>query len=69
MKITEHPYIKEMKVKDEAKEKHYFISYHGQQKVLSLSGVGKIIQGREYEVTKDVANCMRHDEDWLVIER
>jgi hypothetical protein len=47
----------------------YFAVYTGQQKILELSGVGKITIGREYEVPEKVANSIRRMPDWTVIER
>lgn len=50
-------------------EKKYFVKYTGPHKVLSLSGLGKIKQGEEYEVSKEIAQSVKFMPDWIVIER
>ena len=47
----------------------FFIKYIGQQTVLELSGVGKIVIGQEYEVSEKIANSVRRMPDWVVIHR
>ena len=43
-----------------------FISYTGRATHLSLSGVGKIIPGKEYEVRKEVADFLDNTKNWKV---
>ena len=45
---------------------HYFIKYTGKHKHISLSGVGRITQGKEVEVQKKVADFIRDTKDWKV---
>lgn len=44
------------------RELKYFATYIGKQKDIKLSpGVGKIIRGKEFEVTLEMYNALRQD--------
>ncbi len=61
---------KETKKKTIKKKKvigmRYFISYTGKARRISLSGVGRIALGKEYEVRKEVADFLEDTKDWKV---
>lgn len=44
----------------------YFISYVGKATHISLSGVGKLIPGKEYKVRKEVADFLDSDKEYKV---
>jgi len=39
----------------------YFATYLGKHKVISLSGVGRIHSGKEFEVSENIFNTLRLD--------
>ena len=60
-----------VEVKEKVKEKRivgmrYFISYTGKATHISLSGVGKIIPGKKYEVRKEIADFLDNDKSYNV---
>lgn len=70
--VVEIPEVKVevVAVKKPAKRKvigmRYFISYIGKATHISLSGVGKLIPGKECEVRKEIADFLDNDKEYKV---
>jgi len=62
--------VKVVEVRKPVKRKivgmRYFISYVGKATHISLSGVGKLIPGKEHEVRKEVADFLDNDKEYRV---
>lgn len=70
---TKRKYVKKEPKKNIIKKKikkvigmRYFISYIGKATHISLSGVGRITFGKEYEVRKEVADFLDNTKNWKV---
>lgn len=68
---TKRKYEKKETPKKKPKKKkvigmRHFISYTGKAGHISLSGVGRITPGKEYEVREEIADFLKDTKNWKV---
>ena len=49
-----------------SKSKKFYATYIGDQKVISLSGIGRIFTGKKFMVEKKIFDSLKHDKNFKV---